>query len=133
MRAPVFCPASLIRCVDRAQVRRPQQASVLRPQFQRLDWLAAFPVHQKQVQLALLEQEAFSPLPQGDKDKVQSAALLRERVLLVGAAAERRDGLKDPVRNEFLQSHAEDVLRQPEAFVKLAEPPVTPPDSQKSE
>src|SRR5438132_679366 len=122
--APAFCPASPIRCVDRAQVRGPQQASVLRPQFQRLDRLAAFPIHQKQVQLALLEQKVFSPLPQRDEDKVESAAFVRQRVLLVGAAARRRDGLKDPVRYEFLQPGAQDVLRQPEALMKLAEPPL---------
>ncbi len=40
-------PQLLSRCVDRTQVRRPQEASVLRSQFQGLDRLAAFPVHQQ--------------------------------------------------------------------------------------
>src|SRR5207253_9774525 len=119
----IFSGLFLVRFADRAQILRAQQSSVLRPQFQGLDRPTGFAVHQKQAPLALLEQEPFAPLLQGDEDKVQAPALFGERVLLVGAAVRRGAGLKNPVRDELLQPGAQDVLREPEALVKLAEAP----------
>ena len=115
---------SPLRWVDGAQVPRSQQASVLRPQFQGLDRLARFPVHEQQVQLPFFEEVAFPPLPQGDEHQVKAVALFREPVFLVGAAIRGRAGGQDPVRHQFLQPCTQDVLCQPKALLKFAEPPL---------
>jgi hypothetical protein len=86
-----------IRYRTHDRILRFENMAILGAKLQFSYWKAALSIDQKDMSFVGTEEEVLAPLPEGNQERKQTAAFLRQDIFPIGTAVGRRDSIHDPV------------------------------------